>query len=106
GQPIETRFVDAATVPYAVVNPFVRKNSVGIVLGCLARITYKSTTINAVVADVSGGDDIGELSIAAAILLGFADTSPRSGGAKNVQFEFFPDVPAVTGGVTFRLIHG
>ena len=43
---------------------------------------------------------------AAGILLGFSDTSPRTGGAKGVQFELFPDVAAVIAGETYRLIHG
>src|SRR5207245_7251660 len=66
GRPVETRYVDSTAVPYVVVNPHVRMKAKGIVIGCKARLTYKQQTIDAVVADVSGGGDIGEISIAAA----------------------------------------
>jgi len=98
-RPIPTRFVDATAVPYVVVNPIVRTNSVGVVIGCLAQITYNGTTISAVVADVSGGGDIGEISIAAATALRIP-SSPRTGG---VTFQFFPDQAAVINGVTYLL---
>jgi hypothetical protein len=103
GRPIATRFVDATAVPYAVVNPIVRSNSVGIVIGCLARITYNGKTIDAVVADVSGSGDIGEVSIAAAKALGIP-SSPRTGGVDSgVTFEFFPDTAADINGETYLL---
>jgi hypothetical protein len=106
GRPVPTRYVDATTVPYVVVNPHVRKNAVGIVIGCRARITYKGTTIDAVVADVSRPQDIGELSIAAAVALGFtkAQTSPRTGGVgSGVTFEFWPGQAAHLLGEVYEL---
>lgn len=71
GQPVATRYVDATTVPYVVVNPKVRQKATGVVIGCRARVTYENNTIDAVVADVSGWNDIGEMSIRAAQLLHF-----------------------------------
>ena len=104
GRPLATRYVDATTVPYAVVNPIVRHNATGVVIGCKARLTYKGVTIDAVVADVSGSGDIGELSIAAAVALGFKDSSPRTGGVSSgVTFEFWPDQPATINGETYDL---
>src|SRR5438477_3861858 len=87
GRPVETRYVDSTTVPYVVVNPHVRMKAKGVVIGCKARVTYKSgkkkaKKIDAVVADVSGGADIGELSIAAAEELGIP-SSPRHGGVNS-----------------------
>ena len=70
GRPVATRYVDATAVPYVVVNPIVRRHAVGIVLGCRARLSFNGNTIDAVVADVSGAGDIGELSIGAGQLLG------------------------------------
>jgi len=103
GRAITTRFVDATAVPYAVVNPIVRKKAVGIVIGCRARITYKKKSIDAVVADVSGPGDIGELSIAAAKQLGVPD-SPRKGGVtKGVLFEFWPGSAALLQGEIYEL---
>ena len=95
GRPVETKYVDSTTVPYVVVNPHVRMKAKGVVIGCKARVTYKSKNktkkVNAVVADVSGGKDIGEISIAAAKKLGIP-SSPRSGGVSSgVTFEFWPD---------------
>ena len=39
GRPIGTRYVDATTVPYIVVNPIVRRNAASVVIGCCARVT-------------------------------------------------------------------
>ena len=75
GRPIPTCFLDATFVPYAVVNPIVRRNSVGVVIGCLARITTTAIRSAPWWADVSGAGDIGEISIAAATALGI-DPSP------------------------------
>ena len=107
-RPVETRYVDSTTVPYVVVNPHVRMKAKGVVIGCKARVTYKSgknkaKKIDAVVADVSGGADIGELSIAAAEKLGIP-SSPRHGGVNSgVTFEFWPGKAAVVNGETYEL---
>ncbi|MFG1477389.1 hypothetical protein V5F53_01840 [Xanthobacter sp. V4C-4] len=103
GRPITPRYVDAVTVPYAVVNPLVRLRAVGVVIGCRARIGYSGRSIDAVVADVSGAGSIGELSIAAAMALGIP-SSPRNGGTdQGVQFEIWPGSAALTGGEIYEL---
>jgi hypothetical protein len=109
-RPLETRYVDATAVPYVVVNPRVRAKAKGVVIGCKARVTYKrkkekrkKKKIDAVVADVSGGNDIGEMSIAAAKMLGIPD-SPRHGGVDSgVSFEFWPGKAAVVNGEAYEL---
>ena len=109
-RPLETRYVDATAVPYVVVNPRVRAKAKGVVIGCKARVTYKrkkekrkKKKIDAVVADVSGGNDIGEMSIAAAKMLGIPD-SPRHGGVDSgVSFEFWPGKAAVINGEAYEL---
>jgi hypothetical protein len=104
GRSIPTRYVDSTFVPYIVVNPIVRRHAAGIVIGCKAWVTYKGKGIEAVVADVSGSADLGELSIAAAKALGI-DPSPRKGGAPGgVSFEFWPGIPAHVNGETYNLI--
>ncbi|OYW77316.1 MAG: hypothetical protein B7Z37_04925 [Verrucomicrobia bacterium 12-59-8] len=104
GRPIPTRYVDSTFVPYVVVNPTVRLNAAGVVIGCKARITYKGKSVDAVVADVSGPKRIGELSIAAAVALGFKNSSPRNGGVDDgVVFEFWPGTPAHVNGETYEL---
>jgi hypothetical protein len=105
GRPIETRYVDATSVPYIVVNPIVRRKAVGVVIGCRARITRGATSIDAVVADVSGANDIGELSIRAAQLLNIPD-SPRHGGVSSgVTFEMWPGAAASLQGEDYELQH-
>ncbi len=105
GRPIPKRYVDASSVPYIVVHPVVRAKAVGIVIGCRGRITYKRKTIDAVVADVSGGATFGELSIAAAEVLGIP-SSPRSGGVQSgVLFEFWPGSAAIVNGEIYVLQH-
>jgi len=108
-RPLETRYVDATAVPYVVVNPRVRAKAKGVVIGCKARVTYKrkkkkrKEKIDAVVADVGGGNDIGEMSIAAAKMLGIPD-SPRHGGVDSgVSFEFWPGKAAVVNGEAYEL---
>ena len=106
GRPVATRYVDATAVPYVVVNPIVRRHAAGIVIGCQARITYQGKSIDAVVADISGSTDIGELSIEAAQRLGIPD-SPRVGGVTgNVLFEVWPGRPAILQGTTYELQRG
>lgn len=103
GRDLSNRYVDATTVPYVVVNPHVRQKAKGVVIGSKACVTYNNKTIDAVVADVSGGADIGEISIAAAELLGIP-SSPKSGGVDiGVVFEFWPDQPANVNGEGYQL---
>lgn len=103
GRPIATRYVDSSAVPYMVVNPIVRRKAVGIVIGCRGRLTYKKTSIDVVVADVSGSKDIGEISIRAAQLLGIPH-SPRKGGVtKGVDFEMWPGSAALVDGEIYEL---
>jgi hypothetical protein len=103
GRPIATRAVDATTVPYIVVNPHVRWNAKSVVIGSKARVTYQENSVDAVVADVSGPNDIGEISIAAAEALGIP-SSPRTGGiSRGVQFEFWPGTSAVLNGENYLL---
>jgi len=104
GRPVATRYVDATAVPYIVVNPIVRRRARGVVIGCKARATYQGQSVDAVVADVSGGNDIGELSIAAAKALQFHNASPRDGGVSGgVLFEFWPDQAATVNGELYDL---
>jgi len=103
GRPIPTRYVDSTAVPYIVVNPLVRRKAVGVVIGSRGRITYDGVSINAVVADVSGKHDIGEISIQAAAMLGIP-SSPRHGGAAaGVSFELWPGSAAVLAGEIYEL---
>lgn len=104
GAPVHLRFVDAATVPYIVVNPHVRRNAVGTIMGCKATATYRGKTIDAVVADVSGPGDIGEISIAAAELLGIPSNARAGGVDSGVSYQLFPSVHAVVNNVTYTLL--
>ncbi|MGF6513014.1 hypothetical protein ABH912_000480 [Pseudomonas sp. BT76 TE3572] len=88
-------YVDAATVPYIVVPKQVVRNTQGIVLGCLARASYKGKSVDCVVADTSSEKKVGELSIAAAEALGIK-SSPRNGGTDdpNILYELWPGIAA------------
>jgi len=103
GRSVAERSVDACTVPYAVVNPHVRRNSIGVVIGCRVVISFNGRQVEAVVADVSGPNDIGEISVAAAEALGI-NPSPRSGGIDSgVSYQLFPGTAAVINGITYSL---
>jgi hypothetical protein len=102
-RPIATRAVDATAVAYVVVNPHVRRNATGVVIGSKAVATYQGNSVDAVVADVSGPNDIGEISIAAAEALGIPSSARHGGVSRGVQFEFWPGTPAVIDGETYLL---
>ena len=104
GRTVATRYVDATFVAYVVVNPIIRIQARGVVIGCKARLTYKNTSIDAVVADVSERSAVGELSIAAGEALGFKDATARDGGVDSgVTYEFWPGTAAVVNGETYLL---
>ena len=103
GRSVADRAVDATAVPYVVVNPQVRRNAKGIVIGCKAVVTYNGNSVDAVAADVSGGGQIGEISIAAAKALGIP-ASPRTGGVDSgVAYSLWPGTAAVINGETYQL---
>lgn len=90
-----TAYVDSETIPYIVVPPLVIQKTVGIVRGCKARVTWRSKSVECVVADKGPSTKIGELSIAAARAIGLP-SSPRHGGTEKseVLYELWPGVPA------------
>jgi hypothetical protein len=102
-RPLAMRFVDATAIPYVVVNPQVRIKARGVVIGCKARVTYQNKSIDAVVADVSGPNDIGEISIAAAGLLGIPSSARHGGIGGGVLFEFWPGIAAQIAGELYEL---
>jgi hypothetical protein len=85
-------YLDAETVPYIVINPLVMHQTRSPVRGCFARVTWRGTSVNCVVGDLSGDHRIGEISIAAARALGIPNLSPRNGGvsAAEVVYEVWP----------------
>jgi hypothetical protein len=102
---VANRAVDAWSVPYVVVNPHVQRNAAGVILGCLATVSYQGRSIEAVVADVGPSGRIGEISVAAAKALGIAD-SPLSGGVSKflVSYMLYPNKgAAVLNGITYPL---
>lgn len=88
-------YVDAETVPYIVVPPLVVQRTAGIVRGCKARVTFRGSSVDCVVADRGPASKIGELSIAAARAIGIPP-SPRNGGTDQVEvvYELWPGVAA------------
>lgn len=87
-------YVDAETVPYVVVPDVIVSKTEKVVLGCVAKVTYRDVSVDCVVAETSG-ERIGEVSIAAARLLGL-NSSPRDGGSKQCEFDYelWPGTPA------------
>lgn len=86
-------YVDAEIVPYIVVPPLIIQKTVGIVRGCKARVTFRSRSVDCVVADRGPSNKIGELSIAAARAIGLP-SSPRNGGSEKqeVLYELWPGI--------------
>jgi|GEM_PF-920294 len=101
------RYLDSESIPFIVVENYIRNRAKGVVLGCKARVTNlrNGRAVDCVVGDMGPLAKIGELSIAAAVALGL-NGNPRTGGvdAPSLKYELWPDVPAVVNGVTFELI--
>ena len=88
-------YVDSETIPYIVVPPLVIQKTTDVVRGCKARITWRSKSVECVVADKGPSNKIGELSIAAARAIGL-NSSPRNGGTEKAEvlYELWPGIAA------------
>lgn len=101
------RYLDSETVPFIVVENYIRNRARGVVLGCKARVTNTLTgqAVDCVVGDMGPLIKLGELSIAAANAVGLKG-DPRTGGVDKpiLKYELWPDIPAFVNGVTYKLI--
>lgn len=101
------RFVDSETVPFIVVENYIRKRAQGTVLGCTARVTNieNRKSVDCVVADFGPLTKLGELSIAAAKAVGL-DSNARHGGTDKpiLKYELWPGSPGIVNNVTYKLI--
>ncbi len=101
------RYLDSYSIPYIVVEGFIRRRAKGIVLGCKARITNtrNGKSMDALVGDMGPLYKIGELSMAAARAIGI-NGDPRRGGesAHIVQYQLWPGQVAVVNGKHYDLI--
>lgn len=97
--------LDSYLVPGVVVPPGIVQAVHGIVLGCLARITYNNRSTIAVVYDIGPSRKLGEISVEAARRVGM-NPSPISGGTddyNSVAYEIFPGTPAYIDGIRYDL---
>ena len=94
----------AEVVPYVVVPPIVIRATRGVVMGCLAEVTYKGKVAFAVVGDVGPTRKVGEGSPALAERLGLSG-NPNHGGTSDfvVTYKIHVGVPACIDGVTYNL---
>lgn len=92
-------------IPYIVVPPVIVSETDGVVRGCLCRAHYRGIIIEAMMGDVGPRNKLGEISIAAARLLGL-DGNPRSGGIekKAIMYEVFPGTKFTHKGITYPLM--
>lgn len=101
------RYLDSETVPFMVVQGYIRNRAKGVVLGCQGRITNirNGLQVDCVVGDMGPLKKIGELSIAAAVGVGIV-SDPRKGGVDFpiLKYELWPDQPAVVNGIQYNLI--
>ncbi len=99
--------LDAYKVPFIVVPPAIVRAVPGIVLGCLARLTYHKTGLSTecIVGDIGPSFKLGEASPQAAIRVGMP-SSPIDGGDDDynaVLFELWPGRVAMIDRVTYKL---
>lgn len=99
GQPINSDVVKGIVLPPECIN-FVKP----VVMGCKAEVTYKGRTVPAVVFDSGPHFKLGEGSAALASALGI-NPDPNHGGREtpDVTYRWWPGVPAVVDGVTYKL---
>lgn len=90
-----TAYIDSETVPYIVVPSLIVQETVGVVRGCKARVSWNGKSVDCVVADKGPRGKIGELSIAAGRAIGLP-SSPRHGGTDKAEvlYELWPGVAA------------
>lgn len=83
------------TVSYIVVSPIIIQNTIGIVRGCKARVSFWGRRVDCVVADKGPRNKIGELSIAAACAIGLPE-NPRHGGTDEpvIAYKLWPGIVA------------
>lgn len=96
--------LDSDVDKFIVVPPLIVKKTKGIVLGCLAKVTYKGKFCLAVVGDLGPTRKLGEASRAVANALGI-NPSPISGGVDDptVLYELWPGLTASIDGRTYEL---
>jgi hypothetical protein len=98
--------LNANEVPYVVVPPIIIQRTVGVVLGCICRVTNLNTgvVVTAVVGDVGPRSKIGEGSIQLARLVGIPE-NPRTGGDSRpiIHYQIWPGMPATVNGITYDL---
>jgi len=89
---------------YIVVPPSVVKFVVPVVLGCLAKVTYRGKTVDAVVGDIGPSRRSGEISYSLARALNI-NPNPINGGVDEIEvtYEIFPGVAALVDGVQYQL---
>src|ERR1041384_788310 len=99
------RYLDAVRIPYAVPPGRVRRLCRGVLLGCKAKITDVVTdkSIECVCGDFSG-NSIGEASLFAARFFDATLSAFWGDERKRYLYEFWPGLPAVVNGETFKLI--
>jgi hypothetical protein len=97
------RYLDSEQVAYVVTPPQLIKLVGPVVMGCLARVSYKGKTVDAIVGDIGPKKHIGEASIACAKALGINPNPKKGGTSSGVQYEFFPGVEAVINGHEYPL---
>lgn len=96
--------IDSESVPGIVVPPLVINSVPGIVLGCEAIVTYRNTSVMAVVFDIGPRKKIGEGSPELARRLGI-NPSATHGGIDDhvVLYRIFPGKSAVIDGIGYYL---
>jgi hypothetical protein len=101
------RYLDSYSIPYIVVEGFIRRRAKGVVLGCKAKVTNtrNGKSVGSIVGDMGPLMKIGELSMAAARAIGI-NADPKRGGESDhiIQYELWPGQAAVINDKTYDLI--
>ena len=100
-------YLDSETVPFIVVPGPLRGMVDGVVLGCLAQVKNRANgrKCDCVVGDIGPAKHLGEISIAAAKLLGLPTNARKGGGAASgIEYTIYPGISPIIDGKAYRLI--
>ena len=96
--------IDATKVPYFVINPALARLTPGVDKGCKAQVTFAGVMVDAVGGDVGPKANLGEGSKELARRLRMVGVNGRKGmSGMPVTWLFWPGIPAVIDGTTYKL---
>jgi hypothetical protein len=99
------RYLNAEVIPYAVVPGWLRREAVGVILGCYGVLENLDNGLSVPLMVGDEGPAVGEFSCAALKVIN-VNPDPRNGGNQNLRYRctLFPGKQFTFNGFTYPLI--